>query len=526
MSITRRGYVIDKDNITIEELAELKEELYITPNVPEEFSQDIKPYALYHENENTIIVPRYFGIEKVGKLKLHEQLKKFHSIKTNFKFNGELRQAQQEIVDEVLPKIKTQGGGIISVPCGEGKTVMAIKIAHSLGLKTLVLVHKTFLQDQWVARVKQFTNAHIGTIRQSVVDIEDKDIVIGMIQSISKRKYDMNIFDQFGFVIVDECHHIASRVFSRTLYKAGANYTLGLSATPKRVDGLTRVLHWYLGKMLFVKERKQNNNVIVRKFNIDLKDPLFVEKTLWVKGKIVVSIPKMTTNLTKIQRRNQLIIDTVNALRINSNRKILVLSGRIEHLEYLKKKVDESIQYDVDTGKLLEDDCKTCYYIGKLKSDERKDAEKNGDILFASYEMAQEGLDIDRLNTIILATPKKDVVQAIGRIMRRILTKNDLKPLIVDFSDDLSVFTKQGKIRHTLYSKNNYIIKEIMIDDNYQVPVSKYYQANQQILQTDNMTIPKIFDEELLDDSVCDETKPVQVQRCVASTDFDWVFND
>jgi superfamily II DNA or RNA helicase len=526
MSITRRGYVINKDNITSEELMELKEELYITPNIPEEFSQDIKPYALYHENEKTITIPRYFGIEKVGKLKLSEQLKNFQSIKTKFKFNGELRQAQQEIVDEVLPKIKKQGGGIISVPCGEGKTVMAIKIAHLLGLKTLVLVHKTFLQDQWVARVKQFTNARIGTIRQSTIDIEDKDIVIGMIQSISKRKYDMNIFDQFGFVIVDECHHIASRVFSRTLYKAGANYTLGLSATPKRTDGLTRVLHWYLGKMLFVKERKQNNNVIVRKFNMSLTDPLFIEQTLWFKKKRVVSIPKMINNLIKIQRRNQLIIDTINALRVNSNRKILVLSGRIEHLEFLKKKVDESIQNDIDTGKLLEDDCKTCYYIGKLKSDERKDAEKNGDILFASYEMAQEGLDIDRLNTIILATPKKDVVQAIGRIMRRILTKTDLKPLIVDLTDDLSIFTKQGKIRHTLYSKNNYIIKEIMIDDNYQVPVSKYYQANQQILQTDNIPLSTIFNEEILDDPICDEKKPEQVQRCVASTDFDWVFND
>lgn len=522
MSISRRGYVINKNNITSEELSELKEELYITPNVPEEFSQDIKPYALYHENEDTIIIPRYFGIKNFGK----SQLKNFNSEKVKFKFNGKLRQAQQEIVDEVLPKIKKDGGGIISVPCGEGKTVMAIKISHSLGLKTLVLVHKTFLQDQWVARVKQFTNARIGIIRQSTVDIDNKDIVIGMIQSISKRKYDMDIFDQFGFVIVDECHHIASRVFSRTLYKAGANYTLGLSATPKRTDGLTRVLHWYLGKMLFVKERKQNNNVIVRKLNMSLSDPLFVEKTIWFKGKFVVSIPKMTTNLTKIQRRNQLIIDTINALRVNSNRKILILSGRIEHLEFLKKQVDESIQHDVKMGKLLEDDCKTCFYIGKLKADERKDAEKNGDILFASYEMAQEGLDIDRLNTIILATPKKDVVQAIGRIMRKILTNADLKPLIIDFVDDLSVFIKQGKIRHNLYSKNNYIIKEIMIDDNYQVPISKYYQSNQQLLQNDNMNISTIFDEDHLCDTVCDEKKQEheQIQYHITSADFDWAF--
>lgn len=519
--ITRKGYVINKDDITSEELCEIKEELYITPRVPEEFSQGIVPYAVYHENEKRIIVPRYYGINKFGDAKL----KNFNSIEVSFKFSGKLRSEQQEIVDDVLPKINKFGGGLISLPCGAGKTVIGIYIANQLKLKTLVLVHKTFLQDQWIERIKQFTNARIGTIRQSTTDTENKDIVIGMIQSISKRNYDSSIFSQFGLVIVDECHHIASRVFSRTLYKAGANYTLGLSATPKRTDGLTRVIHWYLGKMLFVKESKKNNNVVVRKLNLTTTDPLFVEKSLWVKGKIVVSIPRMTTNLTKINRRNQLIIDTINVLRQNSKRKILILSGRIDHLEYLKSCVDKSIEDDITNGKLLKNECRTCYYIGKLNADERRDTEKNGDILFASYEMAQEGLDIERLNTVVLATPKKDVVQAIGRIMRRILSASDIKPLIVDIVDNLSIFTNHGKIRHKLYSKNNYVIKELMVDDKFQVPMSKYLKADKNILPSDHIDIKEIFMDEALDDLMCDEAPPEKKQVYVSSSDYaDFVF--
>jgi superfamily II DNA or RNA helicase len=130
-------------------------------------------------------------------------------------------------------------------------TVCAINIACRLKLKTLVIVHQTFLQDQWIERIEQFTNANIGIIRQDKVIIEGKDIVIGMLQSISGRDYDEEIFEQFGLVIYDECHHIGAKVFSKSLQKAGCKYTLGLSATPIRKDGMTKIIHWHLGDTLY-----------------------------------------------------------------------------------------------------------------------------------------------------------------------------------------------------------------------------------------------------------------------------------
>ena len=102
--------------------------------------------------------------------------------------------------------------------------------------------------EQWIERIEQFLpDARIGIIQQNKVKVQGKDIVIAMIQSISMKNYPMEIFDQFGLSIFDECHHISSQVFSRCLPKVGNKYMLGLSATPKRKDGLSKVFHWYLG---------------------------------------------------------------------------------------------------------------------------------------------------------------------------------------------------------------------------------------------------------------------------------------
>lgn len=499
--ISRKGYVIDKESISLNDIKMIKEELYIMPEVKEEFASDVKPYPMYHEFEKHIIVPRYYGVKKFGDVE-----KKLAMKKNNFKFTGTLRDYQIKIVDEILPKIIGRGGGLISLPCGRGKTVIALNLAHKLGLKTLVLVHKTFLQDQWIARAQEFTTAKIGIIRQSKVDVENKDIVIGMLQSVSMKNYDAEIFNSFGLIIVDECHHIASRVFSKALYKTGTLYTIGLSATPQRSDGLSKVIYWYLGRMLYCEERNSNCNVIVRKLSMILDDPLFVEKTQWTPKGTIPSLPKMITNLSKIKRRNKVIVNVINTLRKNPKRKILILSNRISHLEYLKKKIDRLIEKDVKNNKILKNECNTFYYIGKTKQDERKQAENNGDIIFASYSMAQEGLDISSLNTLILATPQRSITQAIGRIMRKILSDTDIKPLIVDICDHLSSFLYQCYSRTNLYKKNKYNIQEYVFDNNYQVPIQKYLKSNKKIDKSDHIKISEIFSKNELD-KICNKNK-------------------
>lgn len=337
-------------------------------------------------------------------------------------------------------------------------TTIALCLSHMLKLKTLVIVHKTFLMEQWYERIKQFTDAKIGTIRRKKTDVENKDIIIGMLQSISMIDYDEKIFEDIGVVIYDECHHFGSRVFSRALMKIRARYNIALSATPKRNDGLTKVLNWFMGDIIAYAARKNDINVYVKIFDYESNDKLFCEKKRWFKGSIKPDVVKMTNNLYNIDDRNQFIINILDILRKNDERKILVLSGRIDHLKILKEKMDKIILKEVNDGKCHENEYKTAFYIGEMKNYELKDAEE-ADVIFASFAMAEEGLDIDGLNTLMLTTPKKNIIQSIGRIMRKPLKEGDTLPLIIDITDKISVFSKWGKERQEYYKKCKYNVK-------------------------------------------------------------------
>ena len=162
-------------------------------------------------------------------------------------------------------------GGVLSLDCGMGKTVVAIKMISKLQLKTLIIVHKDFLANQWLERLSMFLpNVSVGRIQGQVVDIDGKDVVIAMLQSMSMKHYDVGIFEDFKHVVVDECHHIAAKVFSRAMMKVKNSFKLGLSATPDRADGLTRVLNWFLGDIVLSLRNKNEDvtNVKILKYHI------------------------------------------------------------------------------------------------------------------------------------------------------------------------------------------------------------------------------------------------------------------
>ena len=115
-------------------------------------------------------------------------------------------------------------------------------------------------------------NARVGRIQGKIIDIEDKDIVIGMIQSISMKDYPLNTFDSFGFTILDEAHRVPSKEFSKALSKINCKYMLGLSATPDRKDGLTKVLKWFIGDTIYSRKGKSVLNSIVRRYIFHCKD--------------------------------------------------------------------------------------------------------------------------------------------------------------------------------------------------------------------------------------------------------------
>lgn len=494
-----KGYHIPIDTLSEDEYNEIKEELTVTP-AENDYIENVNDFTfkVYRVNKkrNQLIVPRFYGQKKFGQV---PEKYKYETI--DVEFNGQLRDYQEPIVEQCMDHINTFGGGILSVPCGYGKTLMSVYMSIKLGLKTFVLVDKSFLLDQWMECIKEFSNARVGIVRQSTVQIDDYDIVIGMVQSISGKKYN---FKSFGTLVVDECHHYGARFFSKALSMLGTKYVIGLSATPKRKDGLTKVINWYLGEIMYSKKLQTNNQVIVKRFHYFTHNKKFVTKYRAVKGETKADSTRMISNLISLKQRNKLIINIINHLRKDPTRNILVLGERVEHLKELKKGVDRKIKRDVENNVILPNECLTYLYIGDTKKPERDEAAELGNILFGTYRIASEGFNVPRLNTLVLATPKPDVVQSVGRIMRRALQNGDTRPLIIDIADELSIFITQSYARQKLYNACKYVIQNHYSYESVIINMSEY-----EMVKKDRKTqlTPLSYDSEL-------DVPPVEIINC------------
>ena len=500
--IKNRGYYIEKSKYTDDDIKKIKEELTVMPKVlefgakPAQDDEDIdidpnadKKYKLYTNTKKYLILPRFYGQSKFGKTEIKI---KDNPIDINFK--GTLRDYQVPIVNLMEQHITKQGGGLLSVPCGRGKTLMAIYLITKLKLKTLVVVHKSFLLDQWIKSINLFTDAKTGTIRGNIIDTENKDIVIGMIQSLSMKDYDDSLFEQFNFVIYDEAHHGASKVFSRCLMKIGGKYTLALSATPYRGDGLIKVIHWFLGDIIYRESVRINEQVLVKIFNYQSDNKKFKEIVFnWGLQKGKPNIIKMMSNLVELDERTNHIVNIISEILNDPTRKIIILSERIAHLTAMKEKLDLILKNKIDKGELLENEIKTFYYTGELKKKEREVAEKECDVLFATFAMAKEGLDIERLNTVILATSQKDVVQSVGRVMRKILGLGDNRPLIIDFTDYMSSFINHKRHRVNFYNQSHFEIENYYLKN--QDLCNDKYDKDDKLNLRDILDIDKISDD-------------------------------
>jgi superfamily II DNA or RNA helicase len=488
-SLYKHGYKIKYNLVENDLIDRIKKELTVKPKCNGLFDNSVE-YPVFLESESAIYVPKYYGIclssDYVSYLNNYKKI--------NISFNGELRDYQQNAIKICKDKMDNIGGGIISAPCGWGKTVFALKLISEYKVKTLVIVNKTFLQDQWYDKIREFTNARIGLIRQKKINIKNKDIVIGMLQSISMIDYNDEIFKDFGMVIYDEVHHTASKIFHNALSKTGARYTIGLSATPIRNDGLTKVIKWYIGDIIYEESIKKNFNVNVKSFNYNIDHKLFVEKTMWIKGKFEPSVQNMITSICKIGERNYFITDVIDSIVRFKHRKILVLSGRVEHLFKLKKYMDKRIKQYVADGIFENDELTTSMYIGSMKQHELADS-VNADVIYATFAMAEEGLDIPALNTVILSTPKSSIIQAIGRIMRK--TCNIVNPLIIDIVDQLSVFPYQYKKRLNIFKQRKYDINSYKI--HYNDGICSILKNNGKSKKISRKILNDIFNNDIID---------------------------
>ena len=419
MSLTRSGYITN-------ETQEIKKELTVRAVVNTEFGFPPPPFKVFRKAKSGLCVPRFYGEDKIGPPK---EDRRPDPIKISTKFNGKLRDETHQ--NAAMAAALKAGHGVLSLPCGFGKTTVALAIACKLGYKTMIVVHKEFLANQWKERIQQFCpGASIGIVQQNKKETEC-DFIIAMLQSLSLKEYSFNDFDTIGTLIVDEAHHICAKVFSQSLFKLCPKHIFGLSATPTRKDGLTKVLHWFMGPTFFVIERENQDQVEV--FPIEFTCHRFSDPPPCTRqGKL--SLATMITELTENRERNTVITKLIKDLS-KTTRQILVLTDRRHHCEVLHQ------CFKTTSG----------LYMGGMKEEDLNQSSKKK-IIFATFSQAHEGLDIPTLDTVILTTPKSDIVQSIGRIMRETHGKKN-NPHIYDIFD-------QWSICHAMYTKRLIVYRQ------------------------------------------------------------------
>ncbi len=380
----------------------------------------------------------------------------------DIKSNIILRDYQEPCVEA----LKKYVNGIFVLFAGAGKTQIALQCASELKQKTLFLTHTKDLLNQAKERCEDNLICKTSTITEGQCDVSG-DIVFATVQTL------VNIIDkgmikqdEFGLIVTDECHHLSSsaesvKMFERCVNYFNARYKLGISATLHRSDGLENTTKKILGNVIYELKKSDDKTKFIGYYEnkpiVEVSASMFQvpaeihmlktqytanEDVFDVSGRIVFT--KLITSLATDYDRNKLILNLVNSLKSYT----IVISERTTQLEYLQKNIENSI-----------------YINGKTpKKDREKKIEdfKNGKykVLFATYSLVAEGLDVPILENLVMASPVKDdrlVIQAIGRCQRP--SENKQKAHIYDLVDDVSILDKFTRKRKNIYKKEGWEIK-------------------------------------------------------------------
>jgi len=353
------------------------------------------------------------------------------------------REGQEEAI-QVMTKFLSEGasekgfsGGILSAGCGKGKTIMASKILLNLGVPTCILVHKEFLEKQWKVALQETlgSRATVGVFRRNKKDNgSTHDVVVASTQTITSKKRDIpeEFLKSFGLLVLDEVHRYGAEVWQTAIWKYPAAMRLGLTATPDRMDGMWPVIYSNIGPVAYELESEAIDNSV---YIVKLRTPVNTAEwgAEWMDK--MQRRAKMLSALAVHEGRNKAISGQIEKA-YKKGRRILVISERINQLEILRDMLVASGGDSEHTGLLIG---------GTKKSDREAVQEKQ--VIFSTYGMSKEGLDIPSLDTLFLASPQADIRQTVGRILRDLIGK--CHPITVDFVDT-SIEELVGQAFHRL----------------------------------------------------------------------------
>lgn len=437
ISLSRDGLTPTLINYLKEELNFANSEYFIKKKSGRNTFKTTQYFKLVEETESQIFIPRGF----IGKLirfckqsQIEFEFQDERRLKppTAFAFNAALRNHQLDIIAIASKK----DFGVIVAPPGSGKTIIGLKIIADRRQPALIIVHRKQLLEQWSERIEAFLGIpkrDIGVIGQGKSKI-GKQITLATIQSLPKQlEYVQN---QFGIIIVDECHHVPAETFRNTVGKLQAFYFYGLTATPFRKYNDGKLIFTHLGEVIANVQSTEIENYKLAKIairNTELNVP-YNSKT--------DNFESLSKILVYDTARNNLILEDVKT-ELNQGKKVVIITERKEH---------------IDTLYLF---LKQCYEVIALSGEDSITSKKskwgilqqgNFQVLITTGQYFGEGTDLQNINCLFLVYPfsfEGKLIQYIGRVQR-----SEINPTIYDYRDyKIDYLNKLFLKRNSYYRK-------------------------------------------------------------------------
>lgn len=435
--LSRVGLTPALINFLKEELNFANSEFFIKKNSGRNTFETARYFKLVEETESEIFIPRGF----IGKLlrfckesqiafEFVDERKLSPSI--SYAFNASLRNHQLGVIEAVSKK----DYGVIVAPPGSGKTVIGLKIIADKRHPALIVVHRKQLLEQWTERIEAFLGIpkrDIGVIGQGKSKI-GKQITVATIQSLPKQIE--NLKNQFGTIIVDECHHVPAETFRNTIENLYAYYLYGLTATPFRKYNDGKIIFTHLGEIIANIQPTEIENykqakIIIR--NTELNVP-FNAKT--------DNFESLSKILVHDTARNKLILEDVKT-ELNQGKKAVIITERKDHIDTLYLFLKQLYEVIPLSGEDSETSKKAKWKILQ---------EGDFQVLITTGQYFGEGTDLNNINCLFLVYPfsfEGKLIQYIGRVQR-----SKINPTIYDYRDyKIDYLNKLFLKRNTYYRK-------------------------------------------------------------------------
>lgn len=417
---------IPTKQITSQNIDFLEKRLYVQQEINDNKKQNLyrskEKYGFFKMKDDYLYVPFYFGQEYFGK----KHVKKVTPISIDF--HGILREKQNEIMEESLSLLEENNSVLISAYPGFGKTITTLALISKLKMRTIIIVNKVVLIEQWKEAIEKFLKIKPEIIKgKNSKKIMNSKVYISNATNIPKHD-DLDKL-QIGCVVTDEAHLLLTKGFSESLLTLTASKVIALSATPYRYDGFNVLFDLFFGLKRLDCPLKREHHVY------HIMSGEHIQSEMTKNGSINWSA--IISHQTQSQQRNDLIIKFCKEF-VEDNTHTIVLCKRIEQIKILEDKLKQKMNIEAAT-----------FYGDDLEFDKEKK------ILLSTFQKAGTGFDFPNASRLILGCDIENYfLQTLGRIFRR----EDITPVIVDIVDRHPVLQKHWYSRKKVYIEANGII--------------------------------------------------------------------